>query len=93
MLQFIHYRKKNKKESKISCCVYKTSFKRNTVYLVCVCMKSNLNGAITCIATLLHDLMSSVPTGTENTITETPKVGTGTEYTWYGTVRYRSVLV
>ncbi|KAJ0483076.1 hypothetical protein HanIR_Chr13g0660921 [Helianthus annuus] len=36
-------------------------------------MKSNLNGAITCIATLLQDLMSSVPTGIENTVTEIPK--------------------
>ncbi|KAJ0815344.1 hypothetical protein HanPSC8_Chr17g0796431 [Helianthus annuus] len=36
-------------------------------------MKSNLNCAITCIATLLQDLISSVPTGTENTVTEIPK--------------------
>ncbi|MFS7985630.1 hypothetical protein Hanom_Chr11g01000761 [Helianthus anomalus] len=46
-------------------------------------MKSNLNCAITCIATFLQDLMSSVPTGTENTVTEIPK-------SWY---RYRIYLV
>ena len=39
-----------------------------------MCMKSNLNCAITCIATLLQDLMSSVPTGTENTVTENPQM-------------------
>ncbi|KAJ0868698.1 hypothetical protein HanRHA438_Chr11g0481141 [Helianthus annuus] len=72
---------KDKKESKISCCVYKTSFKTKYTLLT-VCMKSNLNGAITCIIALLQDLMSSLPTGT-NTVTEIPKSG----------YRYRIYLV
>ncbi|KAJ0510897.1 hypothetical protein HanIR_Chr11g0545831 [Helianthus annuus] len=56
-------------------------------------MKSNLNCAITCIATLLQDLMSSVPTGTENTVTEIPKSGYRSRIylVQYGLIR--SVLV
>ena len=44
-----------------------------SVSLLTVCIKGNLNCAITCIATLLQDFMSSVPIGTENTVTEIPK--------------------
>ncbi|MFS8000874.1 hypothetical protein Hanom_Chr13g01183701 [Helianthus anomalus] len=46
-------------------------------------MKSNLNGAITCIVALLQDLMSSLPT-----VTEIPKSGYRYRIylVWYGSV-------
>ncbi|MFS8000023.1 hypothetical protein Hanom_Chr12g01173481 [Helianthus anomalus] len=51
-------------------------------------MKSNLNGAIICIDALLQDLMSTVPTGTKNTVTEI--LESGYRYriyiVWYGSV-------
>ncbi|MFS7933464.1 hypothetical protein Hanom_Chr04g00380121 [Helianthus anomalus] len=51
-------------------------------------MKNNLNGAITCIAALLQDLMSSLPTGTKNTVTEILKCGYRYRIylVWYGSV-------
>ncbi|KAJ0873260.1 hypothetical protein HanPSC8_Chr11g0450611 [Helianthus annuus] len=56
-------------------------------------MKSNLNGAITCVA-MWHELKDDVrdELGT-NRYRKSPKlgIGTGIEYTWYGTVHYLSV--
>ena len=46
-------------------------------------MKSNLNGAITCIATGFDELGTNRYRKYRDR--KSPKVGTGTEYIWYGT--------